>query len=277
MAIKIRKSMTNGQRGYSTPSFEELTKGAKAPKSLLSKNSHTGGRNAQGKITVRNIGGGNKIKYRTIDFKRNKYGIEAKVDSIQYDPNRTAYIALLVYADGEKRFILAPNGLKVGDKVMSGTGAEIKEGNNLPLSEIPLGSKIHNIELNLGKGGQLVRSAGLSAQLMAKDGDYVTVRLPSGEMRKILGRCSATIGEVGNSEHEIVSLGKAGRKRHLGVRPSVRGSAMNPVDHPHGGGEGKSPVGHAGPVTPWGKPALGYKTRKHKKASDKYIVKRAKA
>ena len=277
MAIKIRKSMTNGQRGYSTPSFEELTKGAKAPKSLLSKNSHTGGRNAQGKITVRNIGGGNKIKYRTIDFKRNKYGIEAKVDSIQYDPNRTAYIALLVYADGEKRFILAPNGLKVGDKVMSGTGAEIKDGNNLPLNEIPLGSKIHNIELNLGKGGQLVRSAGLSAQLMAKDGDYVTVRLPSGEMRKILGRCSATIGEVGNSEHEIVSLGKAGRKRHLGVRPSVRGSAMNPVDHPHGGGEGKSPVGHAGPVTPWGKPALGYKTRKHKKASDKYIVKRAKA
>jgi len=277
MAIKIRKSMTNGQRGYSTPSFEELTKGAKAPKSLLSKNSHTGGRNAQGKITVRNIGGGNKIKYRTIDFKRNKYGIEAKVDSIQYDPNRTAYIALLVYADGEKRFILAPNGLKVGDKVMSGTGAEIKDGNNLPLNEIPLGSKIHNIELNLGKGGQLVRSAGLSAQLMAKDGDYVTVRLPSGEMRKILGRCSATVGEVGNSEHEIVSLGKAGRKRHLGVRPSVRGSAMNPVDHPHGGGEGKSPVGHAGPVTPWGKPALGYKTRKHKKASDKYIVKRAKA
>ena len=277
MAIKIRKSMTNGQRGYSTPSFEELTKGAKAPKSLLVKNSHTGGRNAQGKITVRNIGGGNKIKYRIIDFKRNKYGIEAKVDSIQYDPNRTAYIALLVYADGEKRFILAPNGLKVGDKVMSGTGAEIKDGNNLPLNEIPLGSKIHNIELNLGKGGQLVRSAGLSAQLMAKDGDYVTVRLPSGEMRKILGRCSATIGEVGNSEHEIVSLGKAGRKRHLGVRPSVRGSAMNPVDHPHGGGEGKSPVGHAGPVTPWGKPALGYKTRKHKKASDKYIVKRAKA
>ena len=277
MAIKIRKSMTNGQRGYSTPSFEELTKGAKAPKSLLTTKAHTGGRNAQGKITVRNIGGGNKIKYRTIDFKRNKYGIEAKVDSIQYDPNRTAYIALLVYADGEKRFILAPNGLKVGDKVMSGTGAEIKEGNNLPLGEIPLGSKIHNIELTLGKGGQLVRSAGLSAQLMAKDGDYVTVRLPSGEMRKILARCSATIGEVGNSEHEIVSLGKAGRKRHMGVRPSVRGSAMNPVDHPHGGGEGKSPVGHAGPVTPWGKPALGYKTRKHKKASDKYIVKRAKA
>ena len=277
MAIKIRKSMTNGQRGYSTPSFEELTKGAKAPKSLLITKAHTGGRNAQGKITVRNIGGGNKIKYRTIDFKRNKYGIEAKVDSIQYDPNRTAYIALLVYADGEKRFILAPNGLKVGDKVMSGTGAEIKDGNNLPLGEIPLGSKIHNIELTLGKGGQLVRSAGLSAQLMAKDGDYVTVRLPSGEMRKILARCSATIGEVGNSEHEIVSLGKAGRKRHLGVRPSVRGSAMNPVDHPHGGGEGKSPVGHAGPVTPWGKPALGYKTRKHKKASDKYIVKRAKA
>jgi len=277
MAIKIRKSMTNGQRGYSTPSFEELTKGAKAPKNLLEKNSHTGGRNSQGKITVRHIGGGNKTKYRVIDFKRNKDGITARVESIQYDPNRSAYIALLVYADGERRFILAPDGLKVGDKVNSGSGSEIKVGNNLPLVEIPLGSKIHNIELNLGKGGQLVRSAGLSAQLMAKDGAYVTVRLPSGEMRKVLGNCRATIGEVGNSEHEIISLGKAGRKRHLGVRPSVRGSVMNPVDHPHGGGEGKSPVGHAGPLTPWGKPALGYKTRKHKKASDKLIVKRAKA
>ena len=276
MAIKIRKSMTNGQRGYSTASFEELTKGAKAPKSLLEVNSHTGGRNSQGKITVRHIGGGNKVKYRVIDFKRNKDGIVATVDSIQYDPNRTAYIALLVYADGEKRFILAPNGLKVGDKVVSGSGVEISVGNAMPLSDIPLGTKIHNIELKLGKGGQLVRTAGMSAQLMAKEGAYATVRLPSGEMRKVLATCRATIGEVGNAEHEIVSLGKAGRKRHMGVRPTVRGSAMNPVDHPHGGGEGKSPVGHAGPVTPWGKPALGYKTRNNKKASNKLIVKRAK-
>ncbi len=276
MAIKIRKSITNGSRGYSTASFEELTKGAKAPKELLAKKNKTGGRN-HGKISVRHIGGGNRQKYRIIDFKRNKDGIVATVDSIQYDPNRTAYIALLVYADGEKRFILAPNGLKVGDKVMSGATAEISVGNALPLSEIPLGARIHNIELTPGKGGQIVRSAGMSAQLMAKEGNYATLRLPSGEMRKVLARCKATIGEVGNEEHEIISLGKAGRKRHMGVRPSVRGSVMNPVDHPHGGGEGKSPVGHAGPLTPWGKPALGYKTRKHKKASDKLIVKRAKS
>ena len=276
MAINKRKSITNGSRGYSSASFEELTKGAEAPKSLLAVKSKTGGR-SHGKISVRHIGGGNRQKYRIIDWKRNKDGIVATVDSIQYDPNRTAYIALLVYADGEKRFILAPEGLKVGDKVMSGVNAEISTGNALPLSEIPLGARIHNIELTPGKGGQIVRSAGMSAQLMAKEGDYVTLRLPSGEMRKVLARCKATIGEVGNGEHEIISLGKAGRKRHMGVRPSVRGSVMNPVDHPHGGGEGKSPVGHAGPLTPWGKPALGYKTRKHKKASDKLIVKRAKS
>ncbi len=276
MAINKRKSITNGSRGYSSASFEEITKGAEAPKSLLAVKSKTGGR-SHGKISVRHIGGGNRQKYRIIDWKRNKDGIVATVDSIQYDPNRTAYIALVVYADGEKRFILAPNGLKVGDKIMSGETAEISVGNALPLSEIPLGARIHNIELTPGKGGQIVRSAGMSAQLMAKEGSYVTLRLPSGEMRKVLARCKATIGEVGNGEHEIISLGKAGRKRHMGVRPSVRGSVMNPVDHPHGGGEGKSPVGHAGPLTPWGKPALGYKTRKHKKASDKLIVKRAKS
>ena len=276
MAINKRKSITNGSRGYSSASFEEITKGAEAPKSLLATKSKTGGR-SHGKISVRHIGGGNRQKYRIIDWKRNKDDIEATVDSIQYDPNRTAYIALVVYADGEKRFILAPEGLKVGDKIMSGVNAEISVGNALPLSEIPLGARIHNIEMTPGKGGQIVRSAGMSAQLMAKEGEYVTLRLPSGEMRKVLARCRATIGEVGNGEHEIVSLGKAGRKRHMGVRPSVRGSVMNPVDHPHGGGEGKSPVGHAGPLTPWGKPALGYKTRKHKKASDKLIVKRAKS
>ena len=274
---RIIKSINNGQRGMSVPTFDELTKGAKLPKSLRGTKKKNAGRNKQGKITIRHKGGGKRQIYRIIDFKRNKDNVVAKVDSIQYDPNRTAYIALLVYADGEKRFILAPDGLKVGDTVVSGSNIEVKVGNNMPLSEIPLGAKIHNIELNLGKGGQLVRTAGLSAQLMAKEGDYVTVRLPSGEMRKILARCRATIGEVGNAEHEIVSLGKAGRKRHMGVRPTVRGSAMNPVDHPHGGGEGKSPVGHAGPVTPWGKPALGYKTRKHKKASDRLIVKRANA
>ena len=277
MAIRTLKPTSAANRHKSFASFEELTKKAEAPKSLKKVVKKTGGRNAQGKITVRNIGGGNRRKYRVIDFKRNKDGIPAQVESILYDPNRTAYIALLAYADGERRFIRAPRGLNVGDKVMSGVGAEIKAGNALPLSEIPLGAKIHNIELQPGRGGQMVRSAGMGAQLMAKEGAYATLRLPSGEMRKVFATCRATIGEVGNEENEIVSLGKAGRKRHLGVRPSVRGSAMNPVDHPHGGGEGKSPVGHAGPVTPWGKPALGYKTRKHKKASDKLIVKRAKA
>ena len=277
MAIRKLRPTSVGSRFVTYKTYDELTKNAEVPKSLLTTVKKTGGRNAQGKITVRNIGGANRRKYRIIDFKRKKDGIVAKVDSIQYDPNRTAYIALLTYADGEKRYILAPRGLNVGDKVMSGVGAEIKPGNCLPLSEIPLGAKIHNIELQPGKGGQMVRSAGMSAQLMAKEGVYVTLRLPSGEMRKVLSNCCATIGEIGNEENEIVSLGKAGRKRHMGVRPSVRGSAMNPVDHPHGGGEGKSPVGHAGPMTPWGKPALGYKTRKHKKASDKLIVKRAKA
>ena len=277
MAIRKIKPTSAGSRFKTYKTYDELTKDAVAPKSLLTEVKKTGGRNAQGKITVRNIGGANRRKYRKIDFKRNKDGIVAKVESIQYDPNRTAYIALLTYADGEKRFILAPKGLNVGDKVMSGAGAEIKPGNALELKDIPLGAIVHNIELQPGKGGQMARSAGMSAQLMAKEGAYATLRLPSGEMRKVLAVCRATIGTIGNEENEIVSLGKAGRKRHLGIRPSVRGSAMNPVDHPHGGGEGKSPVGHAGPVTPLGKPALGYKTRKHKKASDKLIVKRAKA
>lgn len=278
MAIAKRKPTSPGSRFYTYKVYgKELTKGAEAPKSLLKDISKSGGRNAQGKITVRHIGGGNRQKYRVIDFKRNKDGVPARVDSIQYDPYRTAFIALLVYADGEKRFIIAPKGLNVGDKVMSGAGAEIKPGNALELKDIPLGAKIHNIELQPGRGGQMVRSAGMSAQLMAKEGAYVTLRLPSGEMRKVLSNCRATIGEIGNEEQEIVSLGKAGRTRHLGVRPTVRGSAMNPVDHPHGGGNGKAPVGHAGPLTPWGKPAIGYKTRKHKKASDKLIIKRAKA
>ncbi len=277
MAIRKVKSTSPANRFKTYKTGDNLAKNVEIPSSLKGDVKKTGGRNAQGKITVRHIGGGNKRHYRIIDFKRNKDGIVAKVDSIQYDPNRTAYIALLVYADGEKRYIIAPQGLNVGDKVMSGTGAEIKPGNALELKDIPLGAKVHNIELQPGRGGQMVRSAGLSAQLMAKEGAYATLRLPSGEMRKVLANCRATIGEIGNEENEIVSLGKAGRKRHMGVRPSVRGSAMNPVDHPHGGGEGKSPVGHAGPVTPWGKPALGYKTRKHKKASDKLIVKRAKA
>ncbi len=277
MAIRTKKPTSAGSRFVTYKINNELSKDAVAPKSLLAIVKNNAGRNAQGKITVRHQGGGNRRKYRIIDFKRNKDGVPAKVESIQYDPNRTAYIALLNYADGEKRFIIAPRGLNVGDKVMSGAGAEIKVGNALPLTDIPLGSKIHNIELQPGKGGQMVRSAGLSAQLMARDGAYATLRLPSGEMRKVLAVCRATIGEIGNEENEIVSLGKAGRKRHMGVRPSVRGSAMNPVDHPHGGGEGKSPVGHAGPMTPWGKPALGLKTRKHKKASDRLIVKRAKS
>lgn len=275
MAIRKLKPTSAGSR-FQEYKVHTTTKNAVAPRALLDNdNGKSGGRNSQGKITVRHIGGGNKRKYRKIDFKRNKDGVPAKVDSIQYDPNRTAYIALLVYADGEKRFILAPKGLNVGDTVLSGEGAEIKPGNALELKDIPLGAKIHNIELQPKRGGQLVRSAGLSAQLMAKEGAYATIRLPSGEMRKVLANCRATIGEVGNEENEIVSLGKAGRTRHLGIRPTVRGSAMNPIDHPHGGANGKAPVGHAGPLTPWGKPAIGYKTRKHKKASDNLIVKRA--
>jgi large subunit ribosomal protein L2 len=240
---------------------------------LLQSLNKSGGRNATGRITVRHIGGGNRQKYRIIDFKRNKDNVPAKVASIEYDPNRSANIALLNYADGEKRYIIAPLGLQKGDTVMSGENADIKTGNTLPLEKIPVGTVIHNIEMHPGKGGQIARSAGNSAQLMAKEGKYATLRLPSGEMRYIPIKCRATIGQVGNLEHEIVSLGKAGRKRHMGVRPTVRGVVMNPCDHPHGGGEGKSPIGMPSPVTPWGKPALGYKTRKKNK-SNKFIIKR---
>jgi large subunit ribosomal protein L2 len=235
---------------------------------------HSGGRNNLGRITTRHIGGGNRRKYRIIDFKRLKDDIPATVQSIQYDPNRSAHIALLVYADGVKSYILAPVGLNVGDKVMSGVNADIKVGNALPLENIPVGTMVHNIELTPGKGGQIARSAGISAQIMAVEGKYATLRMPSGEMRYVLLKCRATIGQVGNVDHELVSLGKAGKARYLGLRPEVRGSVMNPVDHPHGGGEGKSPIGHAGPLTPWGKPALGYKTRKKKNATNKFILKR---
>jgi ribosomal protein L2, bacterial/organellar len=273
MAIKKYDPTSPGRRGMTVSTFEEITK--KDPeKSLLVSLKRTGGRNAQGKITVRHIGGGNKVKYRIIDFKRDKDNVPAKVAAIEYDPNRTAYIALLNYADGEKRYIIAPVDLKVGDTVVSGEGADIKVGNALPIRNIPVGTIIHNIELHAGKGAQLVRSAGNSAQLMAKEGEYAQVRLPSGEVRIVRLECRATIGTVGNVTNEIVSLGKAGRTRHMGIRPTVRGSVMNPVDHPHGGGEGKSPIGHPGPLTPWGKPALGYKTRKHDKYSDRFIVKR---
>lgn len=273
MAIKRYKPTSAGQRGKTTASFEEVTTST-PEKSLLATKKKTAGRNSYGRITVRHIGGGNRQKYRIIDFKRDKDGIPAKVSTIEYDPNRTAYIALLTYADGEKRYILAPNGLQVGDEIMSGATAEIKVGNALPLENIPVGSIIHNVELNAGRGGKIGRSAGNSAQLMAKEGRYATLRMPSGEMRKVLLTCRATIGEIGNLDHELVKLGKAGRTRHMGIRPSVRGVVMNPVDHPHGGGEGKSPVGMPAPVTPWGKPALGMKTRKKKKASNKLMVKR---
>ncbi|MGN1200646.1 MAG: 50S ribosomal protein L2 [Candidatus Caccovivens sp.] len=273
MAIIKSNPTSAGRRFYSKLSTEELTK--KEPeKSLLAVKKKHAGRNAQGKITVRHQGGGNRQKYRIIDFKRNKDNIPAKVVAIEYDPNRTAYIALLSYKDGEKRYIIAPVGLKVGDILMSGSGVEIRVGNNLPLSDIPVGSLVHNIELEPKKGGQLARSAGAEVQLMAKEGKYATLRLPSGEMRKVLLACRATIGTVGNLDHELVSLGKAGRKRHMGVRPTVRGVVMNPNDHPHGGGEGKSPVGMASPVTPWGKPALGLKTRKKKNKSNRLMVKR---
>lgn len=252
----------------------DLTKGAKAENSLLEDQRKSGGRNNQGKITVRHIGGGNKRKYRIIDFKRNKDGVPATVKSIQYDPNRSANIALLVYADGEKRYILAPVGLNVGDKVLSGKEADIKVGNALALADIPVGTMVHNIEMKPGRGGQIARSAGITAQIMAKEGAYATIKMPSGEMRLIPMACKATIGQVGNLEHEIIRVGKAGKIRHFGTRPTVRGSVMNPNDHPHGGGEGKSPVGHAGPETPWGKPALGYKTRKKKNPTSKFILKR---
>ena len=273
MAVKSSKPTSAGRRFYTSATFEEVTK-TTPEKSLLRTKKKTAGRNASGKITVRHIGGGNRQKYRVIDFKRNKDGIPAKVTAIEYDPNRSAYIALLTYADGEKRYILAPLGLSVGETLMSGKDAEIKVGNALPLEYIPVGSVVHNIELSAGKGGQMARSAGAEVALLAKEGKYATLRMPSGEMRKVLLTCKATIGTVGNVDHELVSLGKAGRKRHMGVRPSVRGVVMNPNDHPHGGGEGKSPVGHKSPLTPWGKPALGLKTRKAKKASNKLIVKR---
>ena len=274
MATIIKSNPTSaGRRFYSKLSTEELTK--KEPeKSLLAVKKKHAGRNAQGKLTVRHKGGGNRQKYRIIDFKRNKDNIPAKVVAIEYDPNRTAYIALLSYKDGEKRYIIAPVGLKVGDELMSGSGVETKVGNNLPLSDIPVGSLVHNIELEPKKGGQLARSAGAEVQLMAKEGKYATLRLPSGEMRKVLLTCRATIGTVGNVDHELVSLGKAGRSRHMGIRPTVRGVTMNPNDHPHGGGEGKSPVGMKSPMTPWGKPALGLKTRKKKNKSNRLMVKR---
>lgn len=273
MAVKKYSPTSPARRFMTVLVSEEVTK--KAPeKALLEPVRKTGGRNSYGRITVRHQGGGAKQKYRIIDFKRDKDGIKAKVAAIEYDPNRTANIALLQYVDGEKRYILAPVDLKVGDIVESGENADIKPGNALPLANVPVGTLIHNIELKPGKGGQLVRAAGNAAQLMAKEGDYAQVRLPSGEVRMIALNCKATIGQVGNIEHENVSIGKAGRKRWMGIRPTVRGVVMNPVDHPHGGGEGKSPIGRPSPVTPWGKPTLGYKTRKKNKKSDKYIIKR---
>ena len=272
MAIKRYKPTSPARRFMTVSQFTEITT-TTPEKSLLETKSKSGGRNATGRITVRHIGGGNRRKYRIIDFKRNKDNVPATVASIEYDPNRSANIALLNYADGEKRYIIAPLGLQKGDTVMSGENADIKTGNTLPLEKRPVGTVIHNIEMHPGKGGQIARSAGNSAQLMAKEGKYATLRLPSGEMRYIPIKCRATIGQVGNLEHEIISLGKAGRKRHMGVRPTVRGVVMNPCDHPHGGGEGKSPIGMPSPVTPWGKPALGYKTRKKNK-SNKFIIKR---
>lgn len=273
MAVKSFRPTTPSLRQMTMPTFEEITTDT-PEKSLLVALKSKAGRNAQGKITVRHRGSGVKKNYRIIDFKRNKDGIPAKVATIEYDPNRSAYIALVVYADGEKRYIIAPVGLKVGTTIVSGPDADIKVGNTLPIINIPVGTIIHNVELAAGKGAQLVRAAGSSAQLMAKEGEYAQLRLPSGEMRYVRLECRATIGTVSNLTHEIVNLGKAGRKRHMGIRPTVRGSVMNPNDHPHGGGEGKAPVGRPGPVTPWGKPALGYKTRKHKKYSDRLIVKR---
>ncbi|WP_438847547.1 50S ribosomal protein L2 [Anaerocaecibacter muris] len=273
MAIKRYKPITPGTRFKTVIAAPELT-GDKPYKPLLREQSRKGGRNFSGKITVRHIGGGNRQKYRVIDFKRNKDNIPAKVATVEYDPNRTAFIALLNYADGEKRYILAPLGLQKGDTVISGENADIKAGNCLPLANIPVGTLVHNIEMLPGRGGQMARTAGAAAQLMAKEGKYATLRLPSGEMRMVLQRCKATIGQVGNLDHELVSLGKAGRKRHMGVKPTVRGVVMNPCDHPHGGGEGKSPIGRPSPVSPWGKPTLGKKTRSKHKASDKFIVKR---
>ena len=273
MAVRKYKPTSNGRRNMSVLIFDEITT-TTPEKSLLAVKNSKGGRNNTGKITVRHQGGGVRQKYRIIDFKRNKDGIPATVKSIEYDPNRSANIALLVYADGEKRYILAPKGLTVGTKLMSGETVDIMDGNALPIVNIPVGSLIHNIELHPGKGGQLARSAGVSAQILGRESNYVIIRLGSGEVRKILGTCKATIGVVGNESHELVRIGKAGRARHMGLRPEVRGSVMNPNDHPHGGGEGKCPVGRPSPMTPWGKPALGLKTRKHKKASNKLIVRR---
>ena len=272
MAIRNYKPTTPGRRKMSTLINSEITKST-PEKSLLTTIKKNGGRNNQGKITVRHHGGGARRKYRIIDFKRNKLNVPGVVASIEYDPNRTANIALINYVDGEKRYIISPKNLKVGMEVMSGEGADIKVGNALPLMSIPVGTTIHNIELRPGKGGELARSAGSSAQILGREGKYVMIRLASGEQRKVLGTCMATIGEVGNEDSSLVKIGKAGRKRHMGVRPTVRGSVMNPNDHPHGGGEGRAPIGRKAPVTPWGKPALGYKTRK-KKQSDKFIVRR---
>ena len=274
MAIKNMKPTTPGQRGMSRLHNVEITTN-KPEKSLLVSKSNKAGRNNQGRITVRHQGGGEKRKYRLIDFKRNKFDIVGTVATIEYDPNRSANIALINYVDGEKRYIIAPKGLKVGMKIVSGERVDIKVGNALPLMNIPEGTLVHNIELQPGKGAELARSAGASAQILGKEGKYVLVRLSSGEVRKVLGTCMATVGEVGNEDYSLVKIGKAGRKRHMGVRPTVRGSVMNPNDHPHGGGEGRAPIGRSGPMTPWGKPALGYKTRK-KKASDKLIIRRRK-
>jgi large subunit ribosomal protein L2 len=273
MGIRKYNPTTPGRRGMTVSTFEEITTD-KPQKSLTVTLKKHAGRNARGKITVRHRGGGVRHKYRIIDFKRKKDGVPGKVATIEYDPNRSANIALIVYADGDKRYIIAPNKLKPGDAVVSGPDADIQIGNALPLKNIPVGTIIHCIELKPGKGAQMVRSAGNGAQLMAKEGDYASVRLPSGEVRRVRTECRATIGEVGNLDHENIKLGKAGRKRHMGIRPTVRGSVMNPNDHPHGGGEGKAGIGRVGPVTPWGRPALGYKTRKKNKPSDKYIVKR---
>lgn len=273
MPIKSFKPTTPSKREMTVSTFEEIT-ASKPEKSLLAPLMNKAGRNNQGKITVRHHGGGHKRKYRIIDFKRNKDGIPGRVATIEYDPNRTANIALINYADGEKRYIIAPKGLKVGDTVVSGADADIKIGNALPLENIPVGSVIHNIELRPGKGGQMVRAAGTEAQLLGKEGEYATIRLSSGEMRRILKVCRATIGSVGNEDHELINIGKAGRNRWLGKRPEVRGVVMNPVDHPHGGGEGRAPIGRKSPMSPWGKPTLGYKTRKKKKASNQYIVRR---
>ena len=275
MSIRVFKPTTNARRNMSVTDYSELSKVA-PERSLLEPLSKNAGRNSYGRITVRHRGGGNRRKYRVIDFKRDKMGA-ATVLTIEYDPNRSAHIALVQYEDGEKRYILAPVGLKIGDVVEAGVDADIKPGNALPLSSIPTGTVVHNVELNPGRGGQLARAAGNSAQLMAKEGVYALLRLPSGELRNVLANCMATVGQVGNTDHENVKIGKAGRTRHMGIRPTVRGSVMNPNDHPHGGGEGKSPIGRPGPCTPWGKPALGYKTRNKKKSSDKLIVKRRNA